>query len=222
MANEKKEKKQKISVSTLPNGYALKVDGQEYMYFNQMDLLAGFMVHVGLQEADYMENGSILTMLFQTMIGREWEENVSALKAQIRETEEKVASTLQHLEQTAKTGNRLEPRINEISEAISSLSDSMTKQKEVNKKTLFDVRESTQLANETSRAMKTERKAAQEQLAEIKKNQVSIRKTKQLVEEHLETVLMLEQRLRNLIQEAGGDADADEGEAKRKIKKNPN
>lgn len=222
MANEKKEKKQKISVSTLPNGYALKVDGQEYMYFNQMDLLAGFMVHVGLQEADYMENGSILTMLFQVMIGNEWEKNVNALRTNLRDMEERVSSTLSRLEQTAKTGDRLEPRLNEVSEAINALSDSMAKQKEANKKTLFDVRESTQLANETSKAMKTERKAAQEQLAEIKKNQGSIRKTKQLVEEHLETVLMLEQRLRNLIQEAGGDADADEGEAKRKIKKNPN
>lgn len=219
MANEKK---QKISVSTLPNGYALKVDGQEYMYFNQMDLLAGFMVHVGLQEADYMENGSILTMLFQVMIGNEWEKNVNALRTNLRDMEERVSSTLSRLEQTAKTGDRLEPRLNEVSEAINALSDSMAKQKEANKKTLFDVRESTQLANETSKAMKTERKAAQEQLAEIKKNQGSIRKTKQLVEEHLETVLMLEQRLRNLIQEAGGDADADEGEAKRKIKKNPN
>lgn len=219
MANEKK---QKISVSTLPNGYSMKIGGQEYMYFNQMDLLAGFMVHVGLQEADYMENGSILTMLFQVMIGNEWEKNVSALRANLRDMEGKVTSTLSRLEQTAKTGDRLEPRINEVSEAINALSDSMAKQKEANKKTLFDVRESTQLANETSKAMKTERKAAQEQLAEIKKNQGSIRKTKQLVEEHLETVLMLEQRLRNLIQEAGGDADADEGEAKRKIKKNPN
>lgn len=219
MANEKK---QKISVSTLPNGYSMKIDGQEYMYFNQMDLLAGFMVHVGLQETDYMENGNILTMLFQVMIGNEWEKNVSALRANLRDMEGKVTSTLSRLEQTAKTGDRLEPRINEVSDAINALSDSMTKQKEANKKTLFDVRESTQLANETSRAMKTERKAAKEQLDEIKKNHISIKKTKELVEGHLETVLMLEQRLRNLIKEAGGDADADEGEAKRKIKKNPN
>ena len=38
------------------------------MYYNPMDLLAGFMVHVGLQQTEYMEKGNILTMLFQILV----------------------------------------------------------------------------------------------------------------------------------------------------------
>jgi hypothetical protein len=40
----------KITVQTLPNGYALNFDGDRrngYMYFNVDDLLKGFMIHIG-------------------------------------------------------------------------------------------------------------------------------------------------------------------------------
>ena len=37
-----------ISVKTVPNGYVLKVgDAEDFLYFNEIDLLAGFMARVG-------------------------------------------------------------------------------------------------------------------------------------------------------------------------------
>ena len=41
----------RITVQTLPNGYSLNFDGDRqngYMYFNENDLLKGFMIHIGL------------------------------------------------------------------------------------------------------------------------------------------------------------------------------
>ena len=124
-----KSELQKISVKTLPNGYELKANGQDYMYFNPMDLLAGFMVHVGLQETDFMEKGNILTILFQTMIGQEWEKNIQSMRNRIKDMEDKVGRTLSRLEQTAATGDRLEPKIEELNEAVKELDASIQKQK---------------------------------------------------------------------------------------------
>jgi hypothetical protein len=125
-----KEKLIKINVRNLPNGYALTVGTQEYMYYNPMDLLAGFMVHVGLQETDYMEKGNILTMLFQLLVGEQWEDNVNAMYGKINDMDSRLTFTLNRLEKTAKIGDRLEPRVNEIDETISTLTESITKQKE--------------------------------------------------------------------------------------------
>ena len=47
----------KVSVSTLPNGYSLKVDGKEYMYFNMMDCWTyGVRHYIGILYIDSMLN----------------------------------------------------------------------------------------------------------------------------------------------------------------------
>ena len=40
--------KKNITVSTIPNGYAVKIDGKEYMYFGVADLIKGLCIHAGL------------------------------------------------------------------------------------------------------------------------------------------------------------------------------
>lgn len=45
----KKNPFKKITIETLPNGYALTVDVDNYMYYNEVDLLTGFFTHVGLK-----------------------------------------------------------------------------------------------------------------------------------------------------------------------------
>ena len=185
---------QKVSVSTLPNGYSLKVDGQDYMYFNMMDLLAGFMVHIGLQENDYMDKGNILTMLFQTMIGQEWEKNITAMRSRIKDMEERLNKTLSHLEATANTGDRMEPRINELNEAIKKLQDDIDKQKAENRKALMDVRE-------TSSTAKRESKTLKDCIAKIEKGVGDVKEMKEMADKHLKTVELYERRLGNIIPE---------------------
>lgn len=179
---------QKVSVSTLPNGYSLDLEGQSYMYFNMMDLLAGFMVHVGLQEADYMENGNILTMLFQTMIGEEWEKNITAMRNRIRDMEEKITKTLAHLEQTASTGERLEPKVNDLNGALREMSDSIAEQKAENRKALMDVRDMCVTAQTTAKDFKKESKALKEVIDKIKKGAEDIKAMREAAEKHLKTL----------------------------------
>lgn len=194
-----KSELQKISVKTLPNGYELKANGHDYMYFNQMDLLAGFMVHVGLQETDYMENGNILTMLFQTMIGQEWEKNIQAMRNRIKDMEDKVGRTLSHLEQTAATGDRLEPKIEDLNEAVKKLEASIQKQKTDNNRSLMDVREASTTAINTSRDFHKETKALKETIEKVKKAAEDIKSMKQMAEDHLKTVELYERRLENIL-----------------------
>ena len=194
-----KSELQKISVKTLPNGYELKANGHEYMYFNIMDLLAGFMVHVGLQETDFMEKGNILTMLFQTMIGQEWEKNIAAMRNRIKDMEEKVTKTLSHLEQTAATGDRLEPKIEDLNEQVKKLQNSIEKQKTDNNRALMDVRESSQTAIKTAKEFHMETKALKGVVEKVKKAAEDIKAMKQMADEHLKTVELYERRLENIL-----------------------
>ena len=196
-----KSKLPKISVSTLPNGYSLKIDGQDYLYFNMMELLAGFMVHVGLQDTDYMDKGNILTMLFQTMIGQEWEKNITSMRSRIKDMEDNLGRTIAHLEQTAKVGDRLEPRINELNETIRSLNENIENQKAENRKALMDVRETSQTAKSTSAEFKKETKTMKEYISKLKKASDDIKNMKEQADKHLRTIELLERRLNNIIPE---------------------
>lgn len=60
---EKEKEKLKVTVETLPNGYALTVGREEYMYFNERDLLAGIWYHVGLEKLDYVSAENIELLL---------------------------------------------------------------------------------------------------------------------------------------------------------------
>lgn len=197
-----KQEKRQIKVSTLPNGYALTIDGQEYMYFNQMDLLAGFMVHIGLHEAQYMENGNILTMLFQTMVGQEWEKNITSMRSRIKDMEDNLGRTIAHLEQTAKVGDRLEPRINELNETIKSLYENIEEQKAENRKALMDVRETSQTAKNTSADFKKESKDLKATIDKINKISKEIKEMKQEAEIHTKSVELQERRLENILTKA--------------------
>ena len=184
-----------INVHKLPNGYSLTVGTQEYMYYNPMDLLAGFMVHVGLQQTEYMEKGNILTMLFQILVGEQWEENVNAMYGRINDMDSRLTFTLNRLEKTSKIGDKLEPRVNEIDETISTLTESITKQKEENRKTLMDVRESVQTVKDAKSEYKKESAAYKENFKLFSASIKDVRAMREEAEKHLKTIELLERRL---------------------------
>ena len=228
-----KSKKTRINVSTLPNGYCLKIDEQEYMYFNVMELLAGFMVHVGMQKTDYKDKGDILTMLFQTMVGHEWEHTITSLNSRVQDLEDRLGRTINHLEQTAKTGDRMEPRINELDEAIKSLYENLEKQKKENRQSLMDVRESSQTAKETAAEFKKQSKELKSNIATIDKYASNVRKMCKDAETHTKTVEILERRLENIFntiennaKKSGGSRKKNDAavlaEIERQSKENPN
>ena len=208
-----KEKLININVKNLPNGYSLTVGTQEYMYYNPMDLLAGFMVHVGLQQTEYMEKGNILTMLFQLLVGEQWEDNVNAMYGKINDMDSRLTGTLNRLEKTAKIGDKLEPRINEMDETISTLTESITKQKDINHKTLMDVRESVQIVKDAKAEYKKESAAYKENFKLFSASIKDVRAMREEAEKHLKTIKLLEQRLMGMTGDTGDIElnDDDEG-----------
>ena len=61
----RKKKLPRISVSTLPNGYSLSIEGHkhEYMYFSPEKLLEGMMVHVGLKMTEQLDTDTIKSFI---------------------------------------------------------------------------------------------------------------------------------------------------------------
>lgn len=194
-----KEKPIKITVQTLPNGYELKIGGQEYMYFNVMDLLAGFMIHVGMQEPNYMDNGNILTMLFHTMMGHEWEESVTALRTKVSSMEANIMKTLSHLEQAASAGDRLEPQVNTMTETIKTLQDSIAKQKAENNESLKAVREMSKTAKETVSDCRKESKKLADSVGKINQFMADINDLKKTATEHSDNLNRYERRIRDTL-----------------------
>lgn len=79
----------KIKVQTLPNGYALTIDDNEFMYFNETDLLAGFMARIGGGLTGEMEKGTILNNLFNIMLGERYAKDIDKLNNNVRRLESK-------------------------------------------------------------------------------------------------------------------------------------
>ena len=120
-----KEKKKNIIVKTLPNGYSLTVEGEDFMYFNEVDLLAGFMAHVGLGETKTMEKGCILSSLFAAMMGDAYNDSVTTLKMRVglltskyTTTIERMDTVIEYVTQAEKTITGLLKRLDDIEAEI--------------------------------------------------------------------------------------------------------
>lgn len=92
----------KISVETKPNGYALDVDGNGFLYFSASDLLEGFMYHVGLGMDGACSSEIIHDMLVTAM---NWKENKDAvmeikrLTAELETASRRLTAASQHEEE---------------------------------------------------------------------------------------------------------------------------
>jgi len=60
---KKKRERIHIEVDTIKNGYGLKVDGDDYMYFDERGLLEGFVYHVGLHKRGTGERDKIANIV---------------------------------------------------------------------------------------------------------------------------------------------------------------
>lgn len=83
-----------ISLQTVPNGYAFSYDGHEFLYFNEVDLLAGIMAHIGSGETKEMEKGTILNCLFDVMLGEKYAKDVAKLNDTVNRLAETYSSRI--------------------------------------------------------------------------------------------------------------------------------
>lgn len=106
----------KISLQTVPNGYAFSYDGHEFLYFNEVDLLAGMMARIGSGETKEMEKGTILNCLFDVMLGEKYAKDV----AKLNDTVNRLAETYSS-------------RISKIAEQINILNDAIAQHETLKK-----------------------------------------------------------------------------------------
>jgi len=143
-----KKNLQKIKVSTLPNGYALTVEDQEYMYFNEIDLLAGFMGHVGMREVDYADRGTILSSLMSAMLGETFTNAVATLKQRVSLLSGKYETTMAKMDDAIVYVNNAQNQIERLEKDIKNLQDGFREALNENNKLKSDTASAFTMINE--------------------------------------------------------------------------
>lgn len=138
----------KIKLSTLPNGYALTVEDQEYMYFNEIDLLAGFMGHVGMREVDYADRGTILSSLMSAMLGDTFTTAVATLKQRVALLSGKYETTLAKMDEAIAYVNDAQKQIDRMGKDIKNLQDGFKEALNENNKLKADTSSAFTMINE--------------------------------------------------------------------------
>ncbi len=114
MNKKENDKKVAIRVETLPNGYALTVDGIEYMYFNAQELLAGMFQHVRVGKLDFI-NIDQAEMLLEVILS--WPSVKDAAKAQL--------SQVKDLAEVRKEAARYRRNIADLSRKLDEANDAI-------------------------------------------------------------------------------------------------
>lgn len=120
-----KKEKLTLSLQTVPNGYVLKVEDQEFMYFNEVDLLAGFLSHVGMGETSPMEKGTILSSLFSAMMGDAYADAVTTLKQRVGLLTSQYTTTISRMDDAIDYVTNAEKQIEGLGKRIKATDESM-------------------------------------------------------------------------------------------------
>ena len=133
----------KIEVHTLPNGYSLDVDGTGYMYYNEIDLIAGFMAHVGLSETNYMDRGSIMSALMSAMIGDAYSDAVTTLKQRVGLLTTQYTTTIERMDKAIDYVTQAEKQIDSMLGRVKALEEQIKGTEQIhidNKKIVEDTK----------------------------------------------------------------------------------
>jgi chromosome segregation ATPase len=122
MANKEKTK---LALETVPNGYALRVDEQEFMYFNKIDLLAGFLAHVGMEETNSMDKGTVLSTLFAAMMGEAYTDAVTTIKQRVALLAGQYTTTIENMDKAIDYVTQSERQINGMTHRLKIIEDSI-------------------------------------------------------------------------------------------------
>ena len=125
-----KEKKvfKKIVVMTHPNGYSLNIEGDEFMFFNELDLLLGFLSHVGTGNTNDMEKSELINALFNMMLGQKYTQDVDKLKMTVNRLEARytdVTAKMHRELEKVKEANEQHEKLTKRTEELTKLVDEM-------------------------------------------------------------------------------------------------
>jgi len=87
-----------LSLVTHPNGYELTINGENFMYFNEAELLVGFNARIGSGKTEPMDKGNLLYMLFEMMLGQHYSQNVDNLQKSVSRLETEYRQRIEQLD----------------------------------------------------------------------------------------------------------------------------
>ena len=100
-----------INTQTIPNGYALDVDNQKYMYHSLEGFIEGFMFHVGLGEKSYCNKEFIKDFLATAIAWKTGDGDLAKKNIELVDENKRLLSMIQTSKKTIK---RLKERIKSI------------------------------------------------------------------------------------------------------------
>ena len=106
----KEEQKQKlitIQVKTLPNGYSLDLEKENFMYYSPMALLEGMFVHVGMNREGAMTKEEIKALIEAVKDGGA----VTKLQAEVNELKDTIVELRKQIREQKKVIKELSMEI---------------------------------------------------------------------------------------------------------------
>lgn len=109
----KKAKRPNIFLTTVPNGYVLKVDGQEYMAFDVENMLAQVFTHIALHEKDYLEANFVKSLFEVALAYPDHKDAYNALadeKATVKDQQKQICRLYKRLNDMSLEKDELEKK----------------------------------------------------------------------------------------------------------------
>jgi glycyl-tRNA synthetase alpha subunit len=107
---KQREQKPRVSVATVPNGYALTIDGMEYLCFTAEQLVSEVFVRLALGELEYMNKETISAVL---EAAARWQDAKDALMANAE-----LIAQARRAQSEANIALRAQAKANERAEAL--------------------------------------------------------------------------------------------------------
>ena len=196
-----KKEKTMISLQTVTNGYTLNVDGNEFMYYTEIDLLAGFLAHVGIGETTPMEKGTILSSLFSAMLGGAYADAVTTLKQRVALLTSQYTTTIDRMDKAIDYVTQAEKQIEGMTNRIKALEDSL---------------KATDMTNATTKKSVNE---ANTRMTMIMGKVSDIDKRAEKVYDKLTDILTTKQAIENLKKEQAAEEGGEPSKSKSKSEK---
>jgi len=89
-----------IKIQTLPNGYALTVGNNEYMYFTLEKLLEGFLYHIGLGELGIVNIDDIKMLVESAVVYRADDGQITKKMTKLANENERLQSMFENQKKT--------------------------------------------------------------------------------------------------------------------------
>ena len=80
-----------------PNSYTMTIDGENYLYFSELDLLLGFIARVGTCNDENADRSTLMNSLFNIMLGEKYTNDIDKLNMTVQRLTEKYNDKIKRL-----------------------------------------------------------------------------------------------------------------------------